>query len=317
MRFHDAEDSDCAIAQALAVVGDWWTLLVVRELAGGVTRFGELADGLGVSRKVLTERLNALVEHGLVRRSRYSDHPPRFDYLLTDKGRGLLPVLIALQNWGQQHVLGDGSVTAAGVDDSLEARRIGRLVGQSVPRLTLASARGGRVDPVDGDEGESTDARWIVLYCFPGAFAPGTGTHPPGWDRIPGAPGCTLEATTFRDRFPEFTARSATVHGVSTQRPDELAAFVSHLGIPFAMISDQDLVLATALRLPTFRAGGVDRLKRLTLIVDRQERRIARALYPVSDPVGAIEDALSTIAPSRRNTRRRMASDEAYVESIP
>ncbi|MGN6866991.1 MAG: winged helix-turn-helix transcriptional regulator [Solirubrobacteraceae bacterium] len=66
----------CAIAQALGVVGDWWTLLVVRELAGGVTRFGELADTLGVSRKVLTERLNALVEHGLVRRSRYSDHPP-------------------------------------------------------------------------------------------------------------------------------------------------------------------------------------------------------------------------------------------------
>jgi DNA-binding HxlR family transcriptional regulator/peroxiredoxin len=292
MRFHDPADSDCAIAQALAVVGDWWTLLVVRELAGGVTRFGELADTLGVSRKVLTERLNALVENGLVRRARYSDHPPRFDYLLTDRGRGLLPVLIALQNWGQQHVLGDGSVTAAGAVDSFETRRMQRLAGQQIPCLTLASARGGPSDPVNGVE----DARWTVLYCFPGAWAPGTGSNPPGWNHIPGAAGCTLEATTFRDRLPEFTARGATVHGVSTQRPDELAAFVSHLRIPFMMISDQDLLLATALRLPTFRAGGVDRLKRLTLIVDGRDRRIVRALFPVSDPVGAIDDALAVLA---------------------
>src|SRR6185312_12894737 len=121
MRFRDAEDSDCAIAQALGVVGDWWTLLVVRELAGGVTRFGELADTLGVSRKVLTERLNALVEHGLVRRSRYSDHPLRSDYLLTEKGQGLLPVLVARQNWGQQRVRGDRSFTATGESVSLKA----------------------------------------------------------------------------------------------------------------------------------------------------------------------------------------------------
>lgn len=295
MRFHDPGDSDCAIAQALGVVGDWWTLLVVRELAGGVARFGELADTLGVSRKVLTERLNALVEHDLVRRSRYSDHPPRFDYLLTDKGRGLLPVLIALQNWGQQHVLGDGSVTATGAADSLEARRMQRLAGQQIPRLTLASAHGRAVDPVDGSDEDAAQHRWTVLYCFPGAWVPGAGTYPPGWDGIPGAPGCTLEATTFRDRHEEFTALGARVHGVSTQRPDQLAAFVADLGIPFKLISDQDLVLATALRLPTFRASGVDRLKRLTLVIERRTRTIVRALYPVTDPVAAIADALTAV----------------------
>jgi DNA-binding HxlR family transcriptional regulator/peroxiredoxin len=295
MRFHDPRDSDCAIAQALGVVGDWWTLLVVRELAGGVTRFGELADTLGVSRKVLTERLNALVEHGLVRRSRYSDHPPRSDYLLTDKGRGLLPVLIALQNWGQQHVLGDGSVTATGESDSLEARRMQRLAGQRIPHLKLASAQGAHTDPVDGDPEDTADRTWTVLYCFPGAWVPGVGTYPPGWDGIPGAPGCTLEATTFRDRFHEFTALGASVHGVSTQRPDQLAAFVADLQIPFSMISDQDLLLATALRLPTFRVAGVDRLKRLTLVVERRTRTIVEALYPVTDPVGAIADALAVL----------------------
>jgi DNA-binding HxlR family transcriptional regulator/peroxiredoxin len=296
MKFHDAADSDCAIAQALGVVGDWWTLLVVRELAGGVTRFGELAETLGMSKKILTQRLGALVEHGIVRRSLYSEHPPRFDYLLTEKGRGLLPVLIALQNWGQQHVLGDGSLTAAGTIDSLEARRVQRLAGQNIPRLALGSPHGATADPVDGDGERRAELRWTVLYCFPGAWAPGSGTHPQGWDRIPGAPGCTLEATTFRDRYAEFTARGADVHGVSTQRPDELAAFVSYLGIPFPMISDQDLLLATALRLPTFRAGGVDRLKRLTLVIDRRRRAIVRALYPVTDPVGAIDDAFMVLA---------------------
>jgi DNA-binding HxlR family transcriptional regulator/peroxiredoxin len=296
MRFYDAEDSDCAIAQALAVAGDWWSLLIVRELAGGTTRFGELAAALGVSRKVLAERLNSLVDNDLVCRAAYSEHPPRYDYLLTDKGRGLLPVLIALQNWGQQHVLGDGSVTAAGTPDSLESSRVHRLTGQRIPRLKLASTSGDDADPIDGDDGETDDIRWTVLYCFPGAWAPRTGTHPPGWEQIPGAPGCTLEATTFRDRFPEFAARGATVHGVSTQRPDELAAFVAHLRIPFSMLSDQDLLLASALRLPTFRAAGVDRLKRLTLIIDRKQRTIRQALYPVSDPVGTIEESLAALA---------------------
>jgi DNA-binding HxlR family transcriptional regulator/peroxiredoxin len=296
MRFHDAADSDCAIAQALGVVGDWWTLLVVRELAGGVTRFGELAETLGVSRKVLTERLNALVEHGLVRRSRYSDHPPRSDYLLTEKGRGLLPVLIALQNWGQQHVLGDGSVTATGASHSLEARRIQRLAGRRIPPLTLASTRDPETDPVLGSPEDSADPRWTVLYCFPGAWVPGAGTYPPGWDGIPGASGCTLEATTFRDRLHEFTALGAAVHGVSTQRPDQLAAFVSDRAIPFPMISDQDLLLATALRLPTFRVAGVDRLKRLTLVIERRTRTIVETLYPVTDPVGAIDDALTILS---------------------
>lgn len=309
MRFYDASDSDCAIAQALGVVGDWWTLLVVRELAGGVTRFGELADTLGVSRKVLTERLNALVEHGLVRRSRYSDHPPRSDYLLTEKGRGLLPVLIALQNWGQQHVLGDGSVTATGASDSLEARRMQRLAGEQIPRLKLAAARAPEIDPVDGTEEHAAGLRWTVLYCFPGAWVPAAGTYPPGWDGIPGAPGCTLEATTFRDRLHEFTALGATVHGVSTQRPDQLAAFVTALEIPFSMISDQDLQLATALRLPTFRAAGVDRLKRLTLVIERATRTILQALYPVTDPVGAIEDALTVLAAAAVSPPRAGCSD--------
>ncbi|MFE4973502.1 redoxin domain-containing protein [Kitasatospora sp. NPDC056651] len=118
--------------------------------------------------------------------------------------------------------------------------------------------------------------------------------HPPGWGELPGAAGCTLESGTYRDRMAEFTAHGARVHGVGTQRPDQLAAFTEHARIPSPLLSDTDLQLAAALRLPTLRAAGVDRLKRLTLVLDAT--RTARGvLYPVIDPAGSVEDAIGLI----------------------
>jgi DNA-binding HxlR family transcriptional regulator/peroxiredoxin len=287
VRYHEVADSDCAIAQALGVVGDWWTLLVLRDLAGGVSRFSDLADGLGISRKVLAERLTSLVDHDVVERRLYSDHPARYEYHLTDKGHGLLPVLVALQDWGGRFLLGDGSVTATTPPGSTEAARVHALVGHQIPPLSLAGRGACDADPVG-------EGAWTVLYCFPGAWAPQTPGHPPGWNTIPGAPGCTLESSTFRDRLPDFAARGAVVHGVSTQRPDQLDDFAAHHRIPFPMLSDQDLRLTATLRLPTFRAAGVDRLKRLTLIVDGS-RTVRSVLYPIPDPAGSVADALAGI----------------------
>lgn len=108
------QDPACAIAQALDVVGDWWSLLVLRDVARGLHRFEELRASLGVSRKVLTERLGDLVGHRVLERRPYTDRPPRSEYVLTDLGRGLLPVLVALQDWGgpvadgRRHGDGDG-----------------------------------------------------------------------------------------------------------------------------------------------------------------------------------------------------------------
>ncbi|MFE2653282.1 winged helix-turn-helix transcriptional regulator, partial [Streptomyces sp. NPDC059346] len=99
-------DADCSIAQALDVVGDWWTLLIVRDTARGVHRFDALQQELGVSRKVLTERLRLLVDAGVLAREPYQDRPVRYEYRLTPRGRALLPVLIALQDWGDAWVLG-------------------------------------------------------------------------------------------------------------------------------------------------------------------------------------------------------------------
>ncbi|MFG2844623.1 winged helix-turn-helix transcriptional regulator [Kitasatospora sp. NPDC048296] len=288
MRHTEAADPDCAISQALSVVGDTWTLLLIRDVAGGTHHFDALQSGLGISRKVLTERLKALVADGVLEKRLYHPHPPRYEYHLTDTGRGLLPVLVALQDWGGRYILGDGSLSGTSTADSAETRRVMALTGHRLPALELAAASGGWVDPV------AADRAWTVLYCFPGAFAPGVMGHPPGWGEIPGAAGCTLESCTYRDRMGEFAARDAAVYGVSTQRPDQLAAFAEHARIPFPLLSDAGLELAGSLRLPTFRASGVDRLKRLTLVLDAT-RTVRAVLYPVTDPAGSVEDALALL----------------------
>ena len=90
----------CSMARALDVIGDAWTPLVLRDLYLGLSRFDELADDLGVARNLLTRRLDHLVERGVVERSSYQDHPPRYDYRLTASGREVVPILIALTMWG-------------------------------------------------------------------------------------------------------------------------------------------------------------------------------------------------------------------------
>lgn len=283
MRRQGLFDQDCAIAQAAAVVGEWWTLLILRDVAGGIGRFDDLHSELAISRKVLSERLATLVVDGVLEKRLYRSHPPRYEYHLTEAGRGLVPVLIALQDWGARFVLGDGTVTAACGPRSAEARRVRSLPGVRIPPIALAAEDGLSRDPVG-------DAQWSVIFCYPGAYA-ASSSYPAGWGEIPGASGCTLEVATFRDRIDEFTARGAAVVGVSTQRPEEQSAFAAKARIPYPLLSDEALQLAAALRLPTFRVGGRDHLKRLTLIVSR-DREIHQVLYPILEPVASVGQAL-------------------------
>ncbi|WP_455361012.1 winged helix-turn-helix transcriptional regulator [Streptomyces sp. SYSU K21746] len=282
-------DANCAIAQALDVVGDWWTLLIVRDAARGVHRFDALQRELGMSRKVLAERLRLLVDAGVLTREPYQDRPVRYEYRLTPRGRALVPVLVALQDWGDTWVLGEGEMTATTGEASREAERVHALAGTRVPELRLLGHDGELRDPVAATP-------YTVLYCFPGAYARGE-SYPPGWAGIPGAPGCTLESCTYRDQLAEFTAAGATVHGVSTQRPDEQQAFADKERLRFPLLSDAELALTAALRLPTFRAAGVSRLKRLTLVIDR-ERVVREVLYPVTDIEASVRAALTAVARS-------------------
>jgi len=101
-------DMHCSVAQCLEVVGEWWSMLIVRDALLGVSRFDEFQRRLGVSRNVLQQRLHRLVVAGILEKEAYSDHPPRFDYRLTDKGRDLWPVLTAMRQWGDRYAAPDG-----------------------------------------------------------------------------------------------------------------------------------------------------------------------------------------------------------------
>src|SRR4029453_5613149 len=94
----------CSIARTLEVVGDRWTLLIIRDLALGLSRFDPLLTSLGVASNVLTDRLSRLVAEGIVERVRYSERPERFEYRLTGKGRELGLALLALMQWGDRHL---------------------------------------------------------------------------------------------------------------------------------------------------------------------------------------------------------------------
>jgi DNA-binding HxlR family transcriptional regulator len=95
----------CPVAKTLEVVGDHWTLLVVRDLLGGTRRFQDLVASLpGIAPNILSDRLKLMEHHGLVARRLYSNHPPRAEYTLTDKGRELGTVIGALASWGSRHV---------------------------------------------------------------------------------------------------------------------------------------------------------------------------------------------------------------------
>jgi DNA-binding HxlR family transcriptional regulator len=92
----------CSLARSLDVAAEWWTPLIVRDIWMGRTRFDEIQENLGLSRKLLAERLDTLVREGVVVRKRYQTHPPRFEYLLTEKGEELMVVLLALLSWGDR-----------------------------------------------------------------------------------------------------------------------------------------------------------------------------------------------------------------------
>jgi DNA-binding HxlR family transcriptional regulator len=98
-----ATQSECPVARTLDVVGDRWTILVLRELSWGRRRFSNLMDALkGLSANLLSDRLKRLEEHGMVERVFYSDHPPRAEYKLTTKGKAFVPVLIAMRKYGEE-----------------------------------------------------------------------------------------------------------------------------------------------------------------------------------------------------------------------
>src|SRR5690242_7658178 len=98
------EDRECPLSATLGLVGDWWTLLILHDAFDGYTRFDQFQTNLGISSSLLTSRLKRLVANGLLERRQYEPHPPRYEYVLTDLGRSLRPVIVVLAAWGNQRL---------------------------------------------------------------------------------------------------------------------------------------------------------------------------------------------------------------------
>lgn len=150
---NDYEGQSCPIAGSLELIGERWTLLVVRDILLGHRRFGELQEELGIARNVLTNRLARLCDEGILERRQYQDNPPRCEYFLTEKGLDLWPVLMALRGWGERnagyepnvdvlHKGCGGRITDRGhcsrCDEELSARDAGTVARAAAPALSGA-----------------------------------------------------------------------------------------------------------------------------------------------------------------------------------
>ncbi len=145
-------NDSCAIARSLGVLGERWTLLILRDAVAGSTRFSEFRSGLGVTPDVLTARLNTLVEHGVMEKLPYREpgERVRFSYVLTDAGRELLVVLLALQQWGDKY--------------------LPRPDGPSILRRVKGTERPVRVGFID-DDGNEVDETSVVMVSISGSAA--------------------------------------------------------------------------------------------------------------------------------------------------
>jgi peroxiredoxin len=148
------------------------------------------------------------------------------------------------------------------------------LPGARLPSLALPATSGRSVDLF-------TLSGTTVVYCYPMTARPGS-PLPEGWNEIPGARGCTLESCGFRDHHAELASLGARVFGLSTQSSENQREARERLGLPFELLSDEDLAFARALGMPTFEVEGRKLLRRLTMVVE--EGRIEHVFYPMFPP---------------------------------
>jgi peroxiredoxin len=165
------------------------------------------------------------------------------------------------------------------VDDGAAAH----LRGSAVPAISFPSTAGGRLDLADAASG------LLVVYVYPRTGRPGE-PLPAGWDEIPGARGCTPQSCAFRDHVRDFAAFGASVVGLSAQSPAEQLEFAEREHIPYPLLSDGDLQLATLMSLPTFEAAAMRLYRRLTFVA--REGRVKKVFYPVFPPERNAADVL-------------------------
>jgi peroxiredoxin len=161
------------------------------------------------------------------------------------------------------------------------------LTGMALPHIRLRSTADRAVDLGALPPGRT------VIYCYPRTGRPGE-QLPDGWDDIPGARGCTPQSCSFRDHHGELADLGAGVFGLSTQTTSDQQEVAERLHLPFELLSDTDLRFARALRLPSFEAGGMTLIKRLTLVV--RDGKVEHVFYPVFPPNESASQVISWLA---------------------
>ena len=140
MKRKSFEGNICAVARTLDVIGDWWSLLIIRDAMGGVRRFSEFQRSLGAAKNILTTRLKALVEHGILTTAPASDGSAYNEYVLTAKGHALLPAIVALAQWGSDHLFDAHESCNVPVD---------RAHGEPLKKLMLVAQNGRELAPTE------------------------------------------------------------------------------------------------------------------------------------------------------------------------
>ena len=140
MKRTSLEGNVCAVARTLDVIGDWWSLLIIRDALGGLRRFSEFQRSLGAAKNILTVRLKTLVDHGILKVVPASDGSAYNEYVLTDKGRALLPALVALAQWGSEYLFDEHEECNVPVDSKQ---------GEPLKKLALVAQNGRKLKPTE------------------------------------------------------------------------------------------------------------------------------------------------------------------------
>jgi DNA-binding HxlR family transcriptional regulator len=146
----DYSNETCSVAAALEVVGERWSLLIVRDVMLGLRRFDQLQAALGVARNVLQTRLARLVDEGVLEKRRYQERPERYEYRLTDKGLDLWPVIVALLQWGDKYAAPDGPPVVLrhrGCGGEVDDHRICAKCGERLSARQVRPVPGPGADP--------------------------------------------------------------------------------------------------------------------------------------------------------------------------
>ena len=142
MRRKSLDDANCPVARSLDVIGDWWSLLIVRDALAGIRRFTNFERSLGLAKNILSSRLKALVANGILENVPASDGSAYREYVPTEKGRELFPVIVALGQWGSKHLF---------KPTELLSRPIDARDGKPLPRMRVLSSDGREIGPGDID----------------------------------------------------------------------------------------------------------------------------------------------------------------------